>query len=142
MARNEIVVAAPRERVFGILADPAKYAEWVVGAAGVHDADERWPQAGSRLRHRTGVGRASIDDATEVVESQPPARIVLIAHLGVLGSFRVELVLEELEGAATRIVMEEEPIEGVSRLAGPVGDAAGRVRNALSLRRLKELSER
>jgi uncharacterized protein YndB with AHSA1/START domain len=142
MAHNEIEVDAPREQVFAVLANPAQYAEWVVGADAVHAADASWPAAGARLRHRTGMGPAAITDETEVVESHPPERLVLLAHLGPLGSFRVDMRLEELAERSTRVVMEEEPVEGVSRLAGPVGDAAGKVRNSLSLRRLKELAER
>ena len=142
MAHNEIEVAASRREVFAVLADAESYAEWVVGAASVTDADTHWPEPGARLRHRTGVGPAAIEDDTEVVASSPPERLVLIAHLGPLGDFRVDLRLEELGPALTRVVMEEEPVAGLSRLAGPVGDAAGRVRNTLSLRRLKELAER
>jgi hypothetical protein len=33
-------------------------------------------------------------------------------------------------------------VAGISKLAGPVGDVAGRVRNKLSLARLKALAER
>jgi uncharacterized protein YndB with AHSA1/START domain len=32
MAENELIVAAPRERVFAILADPDRYAEWLESA--------------------------------------------------------------------------------------------------------------
>jgi hypothetical protein len=77
-----------------------------------------------------------------VVACDSPDRLELLAHLGPLGSFRVELTLEELEGARTRVTMVEAPVEGVSKLAGPVGDAVGRLRNRLTLGRLKEIAER
>jgi len=142
VAENEIVVDAPPERVFGVLADPEKYGEWVVGAAGIRDADGHWPEPGARLHHSTGVGPLTIDDMTEVTAVDPPSRLELLAHLGPLGTFRVELVLEPAPGGGTRIVMREAPVEGISKLAGPVGDLAGRVRNKLSLARLKALAER
>ena len=142
MAENEIVVDAPPERVFGVLADPEKYGEWVVGAAGIRDADGHWPEPGARLHHSTGIGPLTIDDMTEVTAVDPPSRLELLAHLGPLGTFRVELVLEPAPGGGTRIVMREAPVEGISKLAGPVGDLAGRVRNKLSLARLKSLAER
>jgi uncharacterized protein YndB with AHSA1/START domain len=142
MAENEIVVDAPRERVFAVLADPQSYSEWVVGAQAVRDADAAWPSPGSRLHHSTGAGPLTIDDSTEVVVSEPPEHLQLLAHLGPLGSFQVDLRLVEAGEGRTHVTMSEEPVEGISRVAGPVGDAAGRVRNKLSLGRLKELAER
>jgi uncharacterized protein YndB with AHSA1/START domain len=141
VADSDIVIGTSRERVFAVLADPARYAEWVVGAARVRGADSSWPAPGSRLHHSTGLGPATIDDSTEVVACDPPSRLVLLAHLGPLGSFQVELDLEQL-GEQTRVHMREEAVEGISKAAGPVGDAAGRVRNKLSLARLKALAER
>ena len=142
MAENELVVDAPRERVYAVLADPHTYAEWVVGASEVRDADESWPAPGSRLHHSTGAGPLTIDDSTEVVAADPPARLELLAHLGPLGTFGVELLLHDVGEGRTRVTMLERPVEGISKLAGPVGDLAGRVRNRLSLARLKELAER
>lgn len=141
MADNSIEIAAPRERVFGILADPDTYAEWVVGADRIRGADDGWPAPTRRLYHSTGAGPLHIDDSTEVLECTAPERLVLLAHLGPLGAFRVELELREA-GDATEVTMREEPVEGISKLAGPVGDLAGSARNALSLRRLKQLAER
>lgn len=142
MAENVIVIDAAREHVFEVLADPVSYAEWVVGAKSVRGADESWPTPRSRLFHSTGAGPLTIDDSTEVVDAERPGRLVLHAHLGPLGAFLVELVLRAESPARTHVTLVEHPIEGVSRLAGPVGDTAGRIRNALSLRRLKELAER
>jgi uncharacterized protein YndB with AHSA1/START domain len=142
MAENEIVVDAPRERVWAVLGDADTYAEWVVGAARVRDADTAWPDVGSRLHHSIGLGPLTIDDSTEVVAADPPARLELLAHLGPLGSFRVELRLEQVGEGLTHVTMVEHPVEGVSQAAGPVGDAFGRVRNNLSLARLKALAER
>lgn len=142
MAENAIVIDAPPERVFDVLADPETYAEWVVGTRTVRGADEGWPAPGARLYHSIGAGPVTIDDSTEVVEAQAPSRLVLRAHLGPLGTFHVDLALRDDGRGGTRVTMVEHPIEGVSKLAGPVGDAAGSVRNMLSLRRLKELAER
>ncbi|HEY0415330.1 MAG TPA: SRPBCC domain-containing protein [Gaiellaceae bacterium] len=142
MAVNEIVVRAAPQRVFAVLADPEAYAEWVVGAAAAHAADGAWPAVGSSLRHSTGIGPLTIDDSTSVVAAEPPSRLELLARLGPLGSFRIVIALEQVGDELTHVTMEEGPVEGVSRLAGPVGDAAGRVRNTLSLARLKALAER
>jgi uncharacterized protein YndB with AHSA1/START domain len=142
MAENEIVIRATPDSVFDVLADPDSYGEWVVGAQAVRAADEAWPEVGSRLYHSTGVGPATIDDSTEVVAAERPQRLELLAHLGPLGSFRVELRLAEAGEGQTHVTMIEEPVEGISRAAGWAGDVAGRVRNKLSLGRLKEIAER
>jgi uncharacterized protein YndB with AHSA1/START domain len=141
MARNEVVVDALPARVFEVLSDASLYADWVVGAQTVRGADEEWPARSSALAHRTGVGPVTVDDTTEVLESDPPRRLVLLAHLGPAGSVRVELQLEQV-GDGTRVVMEEAPAEGIgAALHNPLGDVALRGRNAVSLRRLKELAE-
>lgn len=142
MSDNEIVIRAPRDAVFAVLADPYTYSEWVVGAQEVRDADPTWPEPGALLHHSTGVGPATIDDSTRVIECDRPSHLKLVASLGPLGSFEVDLHLEETGDGLTHVQMHEEPVEGVSQLAGPVGDAAVRVRNKLSLGRLKELAER
>jgi uncharacterized protein YndB with AHSA1/START domain len=140
VAENSIVIQAPRRRVFSVLADANRYADWVFGTSRIR-ASDGWPRAGGRLYHSVGAGRATIDDATSVLECQEPRRLLLLASLGPLGTFRVELLLDEVDAETTRVTMLEEPAAGISKLAGPVGDLAGRVRNALSLRKLKELAE-
>ena len=140
MAENEIVIAAPRDRVFGVLANPESYADWVVGASRVRDADSTWPAPGSRLHHSVGAEPLTIDDSTEVIECVEPERLVLLAHLGALGSFRVELVLRD-DGGSTHVTMHEVAVDGLSKLAEPVTSVGVAVRNKISLGRLKELAE-
>lgn len=141
MAENDVVIDASREQVFAVLADGPRYHRWVMGAADVRAADDDWPAPGSRIHHSTGVGPLTIDDSTEVVVCEPPRRLELLAHLGPLGTFRVEFTLDALAGGRTRVRMAEAPVEGVSKLAGPVGDAVGRLRNMLSLAKLKSIAE-
>jgi uncharacterized protein YndB with AHSA1/START domain len=140
MAENEIVVAAPRERVFGILADPNRYAEWLLGTARIRNADATWPAPGARLHHSVGAGAVTLDDSTEVLECDAPERLVLLARLGPLGSFRVELVLRD-DGGTTHVTMREAAVDGVSKVVEPVTGAVVGLRNAMSLGRLKELVE-
>jgi uncharacterized protein YndB with AHSA1/START domain len=142
VSENTIVIGVPPEDVFAVLADPHRYADWVVGAQNVRGADGNWPSPGARLHHSTGAAGVTIDDETEVVEVEPPSHIVLLAHLGPLGTFRVDLRLEEVGDGLTHVTMEEHPVEGISTATGPVGDAAGALRNRMSLARLKSLAER
>jgi uncharacterized protein YndB with AHSA1/START domain len=141
VTENEIQISAPPARVFAVLADPASYADWIVGTKEIRHATGGWPEPGSRIHHSVGAGPLTIDDSTEVLECERPTRLVLLAHLGPLGSFNVELLLRAGGDGSTNVTMLEEPVEGISRFAGPVGDAVGVVRNQWSLARLKELAE-
>lgn len=141
MTIDEIEIAVPPDQVFAVLADPDLYAEWVVGTDRIRDADAQWPAPGARIHHSVGAGPITIDDSTEVIAADPPVRLELLAHLGPLGSFQIELLLVAKSGG-THVTMTEGPVEGISKFAGPVGDAVGSVRNKLSLGRLKELAER
>ena len=141
MATTEIFVHAPPERVFDVLADASLYADWVVGAQEVVDADADWPEQGNALAHRSGFGPVTLTDTTEVVESDRPRRLVLLAHLSRLGSVRVELTLAA-EDDGTRVHMDEEPVSGPSAaLHNPLSEVALTARNVLSLQRLRDLAE-
>jgi len=139
VSRNEITIGVPRERVFAVLGDASTYADWVVGASDVRDADENWPEAGTKLHH---TQLHVLEDETRVLESDPPGRLVLLAELQALGTMRVTLDLYEEPGGQTRVVMEETPEAGaVAVTRTPLTDLALKGRNVVSLRRLKELAE-
>lgn len=142
MARNRVHIHAAPEEVFAVLSDPDRYPEWVVGAAGIRDQDEDFPAVGSRFRHRVGTLPIGLKDHTEVLEVEPPRRLVLKANARPLGTARIELELEENEGG-TELRMEEVPGDRLTALVAdnPVFDAALRVRNAEGLARLKRLVE-
>jgi uncharacterized protein YndB with AHSA1/START domain len=139
VAVNEIRIAAPRERVWEVLADAERYAEWVVGAQEVHDADEGYPAEGSALRHRSGIGPLALDDETRVLEQRPCERLVLRAKLRPLGEVEVRFALFEDDGG-TRLEMAEEPVAGALAVV-PGSDLALAARNTLALQRLKSIAE-
>jgi uncharacterized protein YndB with AHSA1/START domain len=143
MAHNEGYIDAPPERVFAVLSDPASYGDWVVGSQAVRGADRGFPDAGTRFHHRLGpIWPFVIDDDTEVLEVEPPRRLVLKTNAKLLGSARVELRLAP-DGAGTRVTMIEEPVAWQTRLlVNPLTDQLVRVRNAESLRRLRRIAER
>jgi uncharacterized protein YndB with AHSA1/START domain len=141
MARNETHVHAPPEAVFAVLAEPANYAHWVVGSHEVRDADANWPAAGTRIHHTVGLPPLRIKDDTYVVKARPPVMLELRARARPLPSARVTLHLQP-DGDGTRVTMIEDPANPLLNvLAGPLGHAAIRFRNAESLRRLKRLAE-
>jgi uncharacterized protein YndB with AHSA1/START domain len=141
VARTEIQIAAPPEAVWGVLADAGAYGEWVVGTQHVASADVSWPEPGSALEYRVGAGPISVGDHTTVVEADAPRHLLLRAQLNHLGAFAIRLRLEPRDGG-TRVVMEEEPIEGVlETVHNPVSAAALEKRNDLALDRLRRLAE-
>jgi len=142
MARNRVHIAASPEDVFAILADPPRYPEWVVGAAGIRDEDSEFPAPGSRFHHKVGSWPVGLKDYTEVTEVEPPRRIVLKAKARPLGTARIEIELRESAGG-TEVAMEEVPGDRLTSLVAgnPVADTVLRVRNAEALARLKRLVE-
>lgn len=139
MADNTIEIAAPPETVWRVLAEPQSYDDWVMGAQEVRDADEVWPAVGAKLHHSTGVGPLTVDDETVVEQAERPSLLVLLAKTGPLGRFRVRLELRATP-AGTTVHMHEEPVGGLAAHV-PGTDTAIAARNAVSLRRLKELAE-
>src|SRR5215218_1996524 len=142
MARNRVHIDATAEEVFAVLADPCRYPDWVVGAAGIRDYDQEFPEVGSRFHHQVGSWPVGLKDHTEVVEVDAPNRLVLQAKARPLGTARIELELQESAGG-TEVRMEEAPGDRLTSLVigNPVADTALRVRNAEALARLKRLVE-
>jgi uncharacterized protein YndB with AHSA1/START domain len=142
VARNQISIAAPPDRVFAVLSDPDSYGHWVVGAGPPQGADDAFPAVGSRFRYHVGVGPLALRDHTEVVHVAPPHELTLRIQVRGLGAAMVQLRLTpELDG--TRVVLIEDPAWPPARLLiGPLGHGLVKARNAESLRRLKRLAER
>jgi uncharacterized protein YndB with AHSA1/START domain len=141
VALNDIHVAATPEAVFAVLSEPEQYAEWVIGTKRTETVDAAWPEPGSRLRWSAGIGPLETSDVTEVVEAEPGRRLLLRARMRPVGETEIELVLEP-SGGGTRIVMREEPVEGLVEAGHtPVSDAVLSQRNERSLDRLRELVE-
>ncbi|HEU4462486.1 MAG TPA: SDR family NAD(P)-dependent oxidoreductase [Solirubrobacterales bacterium] len=142
MARNRVHIHASPEEVFAILSEARRYPEWVVGAAGIRDEDEEFPAVGSRFHHKVGSWPVGLKDHTEVLEIEPPTRLLLKAKARPLGTATIELELRESAGG-TELLMEEVPGDRLTSLvaANPLADTLLRVRNAEALTRLKRLVE-
>src|SRR5688572_9599186 len=142
-ARNRTFIPLPPERVFAVLSDPFTYQEWVVGTSKIRDADDNYPEVGSRLYHRIGLGPLGIRDHTEVLELEPGRKLVLDAHLRPVGRARVSLTLEPHEDG-TQVLMEEGPADLWSRITmgGPAADPLLRLRNTEALSRLRRVALR
>lgn len=127
--------------VWAVLSDGWRYADWVVGAKAIRDVDAAFPAAGSRLHHRFGVGKLTVDDTTVVEEVEEQRRIVLRARARPAGAARVVLELQPTADGGTEIHIDEIPTSGVAKLIdNPLLRGAVAARNIESLRRLKRLA--
>lgn len=108
-------IAAPRQRVWEVMADGWTYSQWVVGNSRMRAVDNDWPAPGTRILHSIGVWPAVIDDETVVLSCTLQEELVLLAKLGPLGSARITLRLSDIpEGC--RVEMAEVAASGPMRL--------------------------
>jgi uncharacterized protein YndB with AHSA1/START domain len=142
MATADAQIAAPPERVFAVLANAWTYADWVMGSDVIRDVDPHWPAVGSRFYHRVGVWPLKIRDHTEVLEVDPPHRLVIHARARPAGSAQVTMQLAAHDGGTHVTMTEVAGGDRLSRLAiNPLTDPLVRARNIESLRRLKRIAE-
>jgi hypothetical protein len=128
-----------RDKVWPLLADGRRYADWVVGASHVRDVESTWPAAGSQFHHTVGIWPLHLRDTTAVKECEVGQRLVLEARALPFGRARVEIVLEDIL-AGTRMVMSEEVCSpSIARWSNPLLAPLIHVRNMESLRRLADL---
>lgn len=145
MAKNRIRIDAPPDRVFAVLADGARYADWVVGTKRIRSVEPHWPEPGSRFHHTFGLGPFDIDDSSSVIELEAGRRIALKVRGRPMGEARVDIELAPAGEGGTEVTMTERPTGGPGLLLflNPLMDLVVlRHRNAESLRRLQELVER
>lgn len=90
-------IAAPRDRVWNLLADGWTYAQWVVGSSRMRAVDEDWPAPGSRILHSVGVWPLVINDETVVLSCVPQRELVLLAKMGPVGAARITLRLSDID---------------------------------------------
>ena len=141
MAINETFIDATPEKVFGVLSEPDNYGDWVVGSSKVRHADAGFPARGSKFGHTVGIGSVGVKDTTDVLETEPPRRLVLRAKARPLGMATVRITLAP-EGSGTRLTIDEVLDGGLGGLVPRVfTDPVVKLRNTESLRRLKRIAE-
>src|SRR6185436_5025666 len=93
MARCETVIDVPPEAVWATLADGDSFQDWVVGCKEIRKVEGDWPTPGSSIHHSIGVGPATLDDTTTVVEMEEGRRLVLRANIRPVGVAGVVMTL-------------------------------------------------
>jgi uncharacterized protein YndB with AHSA1/START domain len=140
MPVNETKVDAPPAAVWAVLADPPTYEEWVVGNKAIRDHDPSWPSPGTEFHHEVGFGPMTVKDKTVALESLAPRRLVMNVRALPVGHGIVAFELAE-SGSGTLVTMGEQPAGGPVKLLWPVFGPLVKLRNAETLRRLKDLAE-
>ena len=141
MARASTLVDAPPDAVWAVLADGWLYPTWVVGTVKIRDVDGHWPEPGAKLHHAVGAWPLTLQDETEVVESQPGRLLRMEARGWPLGEAIVEVTLTAV-GTATTVELSEEPTSGPGAwLNNRLVDAVGKARLEEMLDRLRRLVE-
>jgi uncharacterized protein YndB with AHSA1/START domain len=142
MARVQTRVNAPPERVWEILRDGHRYADWVVGTQEIRDVDAGFPAPETRLHYRAGVGPLTHDGHTTVLAYVPDERLELEAHAWPMGSAHITIDVRA-DGDGALIRFDEYPKRGPAILAhNPVTDAFMWLRGQEIMRRLKAVVER
>ncbi len=113
MAVARYDISAPIEDVFRVLANGWLYPHWIPGPRDVHLVDRHFPKHGSRFLHTLGRGPIRSTDFAEVIESEPPRRLVLRARGWPSGLARVYIQLVPARGG-TRVSIRETPERGLA----------------------------
>jgi uncharacterized protein YndB with AHSA1/START domain len=141
VAHNEIYIKVPPEAVFAVLSEPRSFARWVVGSREIRRADPGWPTVGAAFDHKVGVWPFTLSDNSEVVQCEPPRLLKLLVKARPFSRAYVTLRLKPVDGG-TQLGMDEFAADARSRLFfNPLTDPLIHMRNSVSLRRLKALSE-
>ncbi|HZR15199.1 MAG TPA: SRPBCC family protein [Acidimicrobiia bacterium] len=140
MPTNRIDIDAPPEKVWRVLIDPTRYAQWVVGTRRIRDVDPSWPARRARFHHALGLPALELHDTTSIVDMDAPRRLELEVRFRPAGLARVVLSLRRLEGDRTRLTMREDSVRSpVPIVRPPVVEPVLAVRNWWSLRRLARI---
>jgi hypothetical protein len=129
------------EAVFAVLADGWIFPTWVVGASRMRNVDDAWPAVGSKLYHSFGVWPAVIDDATTVLEYDPPRKMVIQPKGWPIGEARVTLEVKP-RGTGCVVRITENAVKGPGALVPDfLLDPPLYFRNVETLRRLAYIAE-
>ncbi len=143
-SRNEAWFDARPEAIWRYIGDARTYPDWVVGAAESRKVDPEYPRPGATLHHTQGIPKIGLKDTSTVVEADPPRHLELEVRIRPFAVNGVRFILETNGNGdgRTHVTMLEWPKYGVvSRLMGPLFAPALKLRNAETLRRLRNLSE-
>ncbi|WP_329154119.1 SRPBCC family protein [Streptomyces sp. NBC_01456] len=108
--RHQLIKRAP-DAVWAVLADPSRYADWVVGTARSRPDEGVWPEPGSTLAYTVRVGPWTLNGHTTVRRCDPPRELELEVDSGSLGTARIAIDVRPW-GEHTLVIVDEHPLTG------------------------------
>jgi len=138
MAINHVRSSLTPDQVFAHLTNPWEYPKWLLGASKMRDVDDSWPAVGSNFHHRVGIGPIKVNDRSQVLEIDPPRKLVLLVKARPLFQGKVTFTVEP-DGDGSLLTLEEEPAFPGASLVRPLVDPPTHARNEKSLENLADL---
>jgi carbon monoxide dehydrogenase subunit G len=140
---RSVEIAAPPERVYDIVMDPARLADWVTIHHHLEDAPNGRLKQGSKLTQCLRIAGKKFNVRWTVVENDPCTRVVWEGRGPVTSHARVVYGFEETDGGTSFSYRNEYDLPG-----GALGRIAGRAVSRVTqkelegtLQRLKALVE-
>ncbi|MDO0929280.1 SRPBCC family protein [Streptomyces sp. TG1A-8] len=138
--RHRLIKASPA-RVWEVLADGDRYAEWVVGTASSRELRGRWPQKGASIAYRIRMGPFQVGNETVVRSCRAGSLLELEAKAGPLGTARISIEVREW-GEHSLVRVDEHPLQGAGGTLHNMGfEALIRLRHRAMLARLAHVCE-
>lgn len=139
MALNSVRCTLPPEDVFDHLLDPWEYPQWLLGASKMRDVDDDWPGIGSKFHHTVGFGPLKVNDTSQILECDPPRRLVLKVKVTPIVQGIVTFTLVPTPEGGTVLTLQEEPALRIAGVLRPALDPPTHFRNSRSLKDLADL---
>ncbi|MGW7297498.1 SRPBCC family protein [Streptomyces sp. NPDC054829] len=138
--RHRLIRVSP-DKVWDVLADGNRYAEWVVGTSESHPVEGQWPRTGAAIRFEVPLGPLRLSNETVVRRCEEGVALELEAHAGALGTARIAIDLRPW-GEHCLVIVDEHPLRGAGGMLHNVGfEALIQLRHRAMLARLARLVE-
>ncbi|MFF9063377.1 SRPBCC family protein [Streptomyces sp. NPDC101213] len=138
--RHRLIKTSPR-RVWTVLSDGDRYADWVVGTAESTPVRGQWPQVGAEIGYEVRIGPVRLGNRTVVRRCEEGTALELEARAGALGTARIAIELRPW-GEHCLVIVDEHPLQGVGGALHNVGvEALIQLRHRAMLARLADVCE-
>ncbi|WP_435975582.1 SRPBCC family protein [Streptomyces sp. Qhu_M48] len=138
--RHRLIHASPG-RVWAVLADGTRYADWVVGTSESRVVHGLWPELGSALEYTVRLGPWTVAGTTVVRRVDVLEELELEVDSGPFGTARVAIDVRPW-GDEALIIVDEHPLRGIGgTLHNAAVDALIQLRHRSMLARLANVVE-
>ena len=138
--RHRLIKASP-DRVWAVLADGSRYAQWVVGTAASQPKDGEWPQESASISYQIRLGPFEVGNETVVRRCVEGSVLELEANAGPLGTARICIELRKW-GEYCLVIVDEHPLQGTGGALHNLGfEALIQLRHRAMLARLAKTCE-